>query len=101
LVKTELEEREYDLLSGVAKKKGLTIEEAARQALLDWSVSGLKMKKDPLSRLKTVRLKRKIKSSEIDRFTHHADESKTLGESERRSLPKLKPFVREKHDRFD
>lgn len=28
-------------------------------------------------------------------------ESKTLKKSERGSLPKLKPFVREKHDRFD
>ena len=28
-------------------------------------------------------------------------ESKTLRKSERGSLPKLKPFVREKHDRFD
>lgn len=28
-------------------------------------------------------------------------ESKTLKRSERGSLPKLKPFVREKHDRFD
>ena len=28
-------------------------------------------------------------------------ESKTLRRSERGSLPKLKPFVREKHDRFD
>jgi len=28
-------------------------------------------------------------------------ESKTLKSSELGSLPKLKPFVREKHDRFD
>ena len=28
-------------------------------------------------------------------------ESKTLRRSERGSLPKLKPFVRDKHDRFD
>ncbi len=28
-------------------------------------------------------------------------DSKTLRRSERGSLPKLKPFVREKHDRFD
>lgn len=28
-------------------------------------------------------------------------ESKTLKRSEKGSLPKLKPFVREKHDRFD
>lgn len=28
-------------------------------------------------------------------------ESKTLRKSERGSLPKLKPFVRDKHDRFD
>jgi hypothetical protein len=72
VVQTELGEREYDLLSEVAKKEGLTIKEAARRALLEWSVSGLDLKNDPLFRLKPVRFKQKIESSEIDRFLYHA-----------------------------
>ena len=72
MVQTELGEREYDLLAEVAKKEGLTIKEAARQALLDWSVSGMDLKNDPLFRLKPVRFRQKIKSSEIDRFLYHA-----------------------------
>jgi len=72
VVQTELGEREYDLLSEVAKKEGLTIKEAARRALLDWSLSGIELKDDPLFRLKPVRFKQKIKSSEIDRFLYHA-----------------------------
>lgn len=73
VVQTELGEREYDLLSDVAKREGLTIKEAARRALLEWSMSGVDLKEDPLFRLKPVRFKRKIKSSEIDRFLYHAD----------------------------
>ncbi len=72
MVQTELGEREYDLLSEVAKKEGLTIKEAARRALLDWSMSGMDLKNDPLFRLKPVKFKRKIRSSEIDRFLYHA-----------------------------
>ena len=72
VVQTELGEREYDLLSEVAKKEGLTIKEAARRALLDWSMSGMDLKNDPLFRLKPVKFKRKIRSSEIDRFLYHA-----------------------------
>ncbi len=72
MVQTELGEQEYDLLSEVAKKEGLTIKEAARRALLDWSLSGIDLKNDPLFRLKPVRFKQKIKSSEVDRFLYHA-----------------------------
>lgn len=72
VVQTELGEREYDLLSDVAKKEGLTIKEAARRALLEWSMSAMELKDDPLFKLKPVRFKEKIKSSEIDRFIYHA-----------------------------
>ncbi len=71
VVQTELGEREYDLLSDVAKREGLTIKEAARRALLEWSVSRMELKDDPLFRLKPVKFKQKIKSSEIDRFLCH------------------------------
>ena len=73
VVQTELGEREYDLLSEVAKKEGLTIKEGARRALLDWSTSRMDLKDDPLFRLKPVRFKQKINSSEIDRFLYHAN----------------------------
>ncbi len=72
VVQTELGEREYDLLSDVAKREGLTIKEAARRALLEWSMSGLELKDDPLFRLKPVKFKQKIKSSQIDQFLYHA-----------------------------
>jgi len=38
VVQTELGEKEYDLLSDMAKKEGLTIKEAARRALLESGV---------------------------------------------------------------
>ncbi len=72
VVQTELGEREYDLLSDVAEKEGLTIKEAARRALVEWSMSGMELKDDPLFKLKPVRFKKKIRSSEIDRFLYHA-----------------------------
>jgi hypothetical protein len=72
VVQTELGEREYDLLSDVAEKEGLTIKEAARRALVEWSMSGMELKDDPLFKLRPVRFKKKIRSSEIDRFLYHA-----------------------------
>ncbi len=72
VVQTELGEREYDLLSDVAKREGLTIKEAARRALLEWSMSGVELKDDPLFKLKPVKFKRTVRSSEIDRFLYHS-----------------------------
>ncbi len=72
VVQTELGEREYDLLSHVAEKEGLTIKEAARRALIEWSMSAMELKEDSLFKLNPVRFKEKIKSSEIDRFLYHA-----------------------------
>ncbi len=71
VVQTQLGEREYELLSEVAKREGLTIKEAARRALLEWSMSGLELKDDPLFRLKPVKFREKIKASQIDRFLYH------------------------------
>jgi hypothetical protein len=70
VVQTELEEHEYALLSAIAKEKGLTIKEAARRALMDWSLSRTDLRNDPLFRLKPVRFKQKIKSTHIDRFLY-------------------------------
>ena len=72
VVQTELGEKEYEILSSVAKREGLTIKEAVRRALLEWSMSGLDLKQDPLFRLKPVRFRGKIRASEIDRFLYHA-----------------------------
>lgn len=72
VVQTELGEDEYEVLSTVAKREGLTIKEAARRALLEWSVSGLDLKEDSIFRLKPVKFREKIKASEIDRFLYHA-----------------------------
>src|SRR5207245_10557583 len=72
-VQRELRRTEYDLLSDVAKKEGLTIKEAARRALLEWSTSAMELKDDPLFKLRPVRFKKRIKSSEIDRLLYHAN----------------------------
>jgi hypothetical protein len=72
VVQTELGQREYDLLLDVAKKEGLTIKEAARRALLEWSMSSMEMKEDALFKLKPVKFRTKIKTSEVDRFLYHA-----------------------------
>ncbi len=72
MVQTELDEAEYEVLTSVAKREGLTIKEAARRALVEWSMSGLDLKQDPLFRLKPVKFKEKIRASEIDRFLYHA-----------------------------
>ncbi len=49
---------------------------------------------DSVKRAKSLR-------SYSDALREILKESKTLRKSERGSLPKLKSFVREKHDRFD
>ncbi len=72
VVQTELAEKEYELLASVAKNEGLTIKEAARKALLEWSLGGLDLSQDSFFRLKPVRFREKIRNSEIDRFLYHA-----------------------------
>jgi len=72
VVQTELGEDEYEVLSAIAKREGLTIKEAARKAILEWSMSGIDLKQDPLFLLKPIRFREKIRSSEIDRFLYHA-----------------------------
>ncbi len=72
VVRTELGEDEYQVLSTVAKREELTIKEAARRALLEWAMSGIYFKEDPLFRLKPIKFREKVRSSEIDRFLYHA-----------------------------
>lgn len=70
VVQTELEQKEYDLLVSVAKSKGVTIKEAAKQALVQWSVESSDIASDPIFKLKPFPFKRKIKSSEIDQLLY-------------------------------
>ncbi len=72
MVQTELREDEYELLATVAKREGISLKEAARRALLEWSMTGMDLAQDPLFRLKPVKFKEKIPASEIDRFLYHA-----------------------------
>jgi hypothetical protein len=65
MVQTGLGKREYDLLSDVAKREGLTIKEAARRALLEWSTSRVELKDDPLFRLKPVKFRQRISMARI------------------------------------
>jgi hypothetical protein len=50
----------------------LTIKEAARKALVEWSVSELDMRQDPLFQLKPVRFREKVLVSEIDKLLYGA-----------------------------
>jgi len=71
VVQTELEQEEYEALSAIARRQGLTIKEAARRALRGWSMSRIGLKQDPLFQLRPVKFREKIRSSEIDRFLYH------------------------------
>jgi hypothetical protein len=70
VVQTELDSKEYEILSSFAKQQGLTIKEAARKAILEISISGIDLKNDPFFKLKPVPFKTRIKNSEIDRVLY-------------------------------
>jgi hypothetical protein len=61
VVQTDLGEKEYEMLSA-----------AARKALVEWSVSELDMRQDPLFQLKPVRFREKVLVSEIDKLLYGA-----------------------------
>jgi len=71
VVQTELGEKEYEMLVSAAKQEGLTIKEAARKALLEWSLSGIDLTNDSFFKLKPVASKIRIKNNrDIDRFLY-------------------------------
>ncbi len=72
VVQTELGDAEYEALSALAKKEGLTIKEAARRALIEWTMSGIDLAQDSFFSLKPIKFREKIRNSEIDRFLYHA-----------------------------
>lgn len=64
------------------------------------SKTTVQVDEDIVRMLDRVKREKSLKSYS-DAFREILRESKTLRKSERGSLPKLKSFVREKHDRFD
>lgn len=70
VVQTELDQRDYEALAQSAQKKEMTIKDAAREALRQWSASNADLSEDPLFRLKPVRFKTGVRSDEIDGFLY-------------------------------
>ncbi len=70
VVQTELDAKEYELLSSTAKTKGLTIKEAARKALVEWAISSGDISDDPLLRLKPFRFRTKMKAEEVEKVLY-------------------------------
>ncbi len=81
IVQTELETNEYEVLLSIAKKRNMTIKEAAREALRSWNALNSDLSDDPLFKIKPVPFKIKIKSSEIKSFLY----AKTYGKKSRTS----------------
>jgi hypothetical protein len=70
VVQTELDPSDYKVLQTVARKKHLTIKEAAREALRSWNASNADLSEDSLFQLKPVPFKLKVRSSEIETFLY-------------------------------
>ncbi len=66
VVQTELEQADYEILLNLAKRKNMTIKEAAREALRRWSASVTDLTNDPLFKLKPVEFKVKVRSDQIE-----------------------------------
>ena len=66
VVRTELGPRDYEALAALARRKGLTIKEAARQALRWWNASNADLADDPLFKLHPVRFRSRVRVDEID-----------------------------------
>jgi hypothetical protein len=70
VVQTELEAGEYETLLSLARRKNMTIKEAAREALRYWAASTTDLTEDPLFRLKPIEFKVKVRSNEIEAFLY-------------------------------
>ena len=70
VVQTELRPEDYESLRSLARKKNLTIKEAARDAVLMWNASVSDLSEDSLFRLKPVEFKVKVKADEIEAFLY-------------------------------
>jgi hypothetical protein len=76
VVQTELEPAEYETLLNLAKRKNMTIKEAAREALRYWNASNTDLSEDSLFRLKPVKFKIKVASNDIEHFLYGTGSSK-------------------------
>ena len=70
VVQTELDTSDYETLVSLAKRKNMTIKEAAKEALRAWTASSTDLTEDPLFKLKPVEFKVKVKSNEIEAFLY-------------------------------
>jgi hypothetical protein len=70
VVQTELEQADYETLSSLAKSRGMTIKEAAKEALRWWTASKADLRENPLFRLKPVGFKVKVRADEIETFLY-------------------------------
>ena len=70
VVQTELEQEDYETLLSLARSRGMTIKEAAREALQWWTVSRSDLREDPLFKLKPVEFKTKVRADEIESFLY-------------------------------
>jgi DNA helicase IV len=71
VVQTELEVSDYEVLLNSARRKNMTIKEAAREALRSWAASTTDLTEDPLFKLKPIEFKVKVKSNEIEAFLYN------------------------------
>lgn len=70
VVQTELEQEDYETLSNLARSRGMTIKEAAKEALRWWTASKADLREDPLFRLKPVEFSVRVRADEIDGFLY-------------------------------
>ena len=70
VVQTKLDQGDYETLLSLAKSKGMTIKEAAREALKRWSASQTDLAEDPLFMLKPVEFKLRMRADEIEAFLY-------------------------------
>ncbi len=65
-MQTELSQGDYEAMLALASRRGLTIKEAARQAIQWWVGSQSDLATDSLFMLKPVRFKVKVRGDEVE-----------------------------------
>jgi hypothetical protein len=70
VVQTELSLPEYEALKKVLERNGLTLKDAIRDAILQWTSENYPLDDDSFFQLKPVKFKIKVKSEEIDHFLY-------------------------------
>lgn len=73
VVQTELARGEYEALVSAAKARNLTIKEAAKEALMKWTLSETDPSQDPIFRLRPVDFKTRVKASELEKFLYRLE----------------------------